>query len=247
MIKFFRKIRQRLLSENKFSKYLIYAIGEIILVVIGILIALQINNLNESQKNKTLVDTYKKNLIENLVKDSLNIQTNFIKINEDLEKIEDFELRVSESSEPFNTIVDIARKEYDFKIYAFIDYENETYQILNSTGHLALFSTNLADELNSLYNLQETALKYQNKSMDTYLENLSNYSRNYPFSFRNNLIKNGTIAADKFWSNISLINHATEFNSLIILKSDNYRLSLKQLPIIQDRINQLLKTLRKQK
>ena len=40
MIKFFRKIRQSLLSENKFSRYLIYAIGEIVLVVIGILIAL---------------------------------------------------------------------------------------------------------------------------------------------------------------------------------------------------------------
>ena len=50
MIKFFRKIRQRLLTENKFSKYLIYAIGEIILVVIGILIALQINNWNENRK-----------------------------------------------------------------------------------------------------------------------------------------------------------------------------------------------------
>ena len=49
MIKFFRKIRQRLLTENKFSKYLIYAIGEIILVVIGILIALQINNWNENK------------------------------------------------------------------------------------------------------------------------------------------------------------------------------------------------------
>ena len=44
MIRFFRKIRQRLLTENKFSKYLIYAIGEILLVVIGILIALNINN-----------------------------------------------------------------------------------------------------------------------------------------------------------------------------------------------------------
>lgn len=48
MIKFFRHIRQRLLSENKFSKYLLYAIGEILLVVIGILIALQINALNSS-------------------------------------------------------------------------------------------------------------------------------------------------------------------------------------------------------
>lgn len=51
MIKFFRKIRQNLLSENKFSKYLIYAIGEIILVVIGILIALSINNWNENRKS----------------------------------------------------------------------------------------------------------------------------------------------------------------------------------------------------
>ena len=50
MIKFFRKIRQQLLTANKFSKYLLYAIGEIFLVVIGILIALQLNNLNENRK-----------------------------------------------------------------------------------------------------------------------------------------------------------------------------------------------------
>lgn len=53
MIKFFRKIRQKLLTENKFSKYFLYAIGEIVLVVIGILIALQINNWNELKKART--------------------------------------------------------------------------------------------------------------------------------------------------------------------------------------------------
>ena len=52
MIKFFRKIRQNLIMENKTSKYFKYAIGEIILVVIGILIALQINNWNENRKTK---------------------------------------------------------------------------------------------------------------------------------------------------------------------------------------------------
>tara|TARA_R110002072_G_scaffold1380_2_gene11561 strand:- start:6890 stop:7639 length:750 start_codon:yes stop_codon:yes gene_type:complete len=50
MIKFFRKIRQNLIMENKTGKYFKYAIGEIILVVIGILIALQINNWNENRK-----------------------------------------------------------------------------------------------------------------------------------------------------------------------------------------------------
>ena len=52
MIKFFRHIRHRLVAESKFSKYLLYAIGEIILVVIGILIALQINTWNENRKER---------------------------------------------------------------------------------------------------------------------------------------------------------------------------------------------------
>ena len=54
MIKFFRKIRQNLLMENKSGKYFKYAIGEIALVVIGILIALQINNWNENRKERLL-------------------------------------------------------------------------------------------------------------------------------------------------------------------------------------------------
>jgi len=54
MIKFFRKIRQKTLTENKFSKYLLYAIGEIVLVVIGILIALQLNNAKENWHREKL-------------------------------------------------------------------------------------------------------------------------------------------------------------------------------------------------
>jgi hypothetical protein len=64
MIKFFRKIRQKMLTENKFSKYLLYAIGEIILVVIGILIALQVNNANETRKSNLELDKINHNLIQ---------------------------------------------------------------------------------------------------------------------------------------------------------------------------------------
>ena len=69
MIKFFRRIRQRLLLGNKFSKYLLYAIGEIILVVIGILIALQINNWNELQKAQQQEQELYIKLLENLDND----------------------------------------------------------------------------------------------------------------------------------------------------------------------------------
>lgn len=77
MIQFFRKIRQNLLSEGKTGKYLKYAIGEIILVVIGILIALQINNWNQGrlalEKEKITLTNLNSEFSENLKDlDSIN-------------------------------------------------------------------------------------------------------------------------------------------------------------------------------
>ncbi len=73
MIKFFRKIRQKTLTENKFGKYLTYAIGEIILVVIGILIALSISNWNENRKNKLTESEYYCKLLADFELDRQNI------------------------------------------------------------------------------------------------------------------------------------------------------------------------------
>ncbi len=58
MIKFFRKIRYNLMEQNKTGKYLKYAIGEIVLVMIGILLALQVNTWNINQKNKLIENNY---------------------------------------------------------------------------------------------------------------------------------------------------------------------------------------------
>lgn len=76
MIKFFRKIRQNLLSEGKTGKYLKYAIGEIVLVVIGILIALSINNWNEAKKDLNEEITILKNIKKDVVADTLDVAFN---------------------------------------------------------------------------------------------------------------------------------------------------------------------------
>jgi hypothetical protein len=73
MIKFFRHIRKSLLMENKTGKYFKYAIGEIILVVIGILIALQINNWNEDRKAKIVEDSFFANILIDLEKDDAKL------------------------------------------------------------------------------------------------------------------------------------------------------------------------------
>ena len=78
MIKFFRQIRKSLLMENKTSKYFKYAIGEIILVVIGILIALSINNWNQNR----ITSIEEKNILKNL---NTEFKTNKAFLNIDLE------------------------------------------------------------------------------------------------------------------------------------------------------------------
>jgi hypothetical protein len=69
VIKFFRHIRQSLLKEGKTSKYLAYAIGEIILVVIGILIALSINTWNQERINRTQSNELLRGIIKDLDQD----------------------------------------------------------------------------------------------------------------------------------------------------------------------------------
>ena len=80
MIKFFRKIRQNLLMENKTGKYFKYAIGEIVLVVIGILIALQINNWNEDRKNQIEEKAILSKFKQDLKSDSIYYQVNLKQI-----------------------------------------------------------------------------------------------------------------------------------------------------------------------
>lgn len=72
MIKRFRNIRHTLLNEGKTSRYLKYAIGEIVLVVIGILIALQINNWNEDRKENLNLRAIYSNLLFDLKADSVS-------------------------------------------------------------------------------------------------------------------------------------------------------------------------------
>lgn len=76
MIKFFRKIRQNLLAENKFRKYLIYAVGEIILVMIGILLAIEANQWKQSVNQKKLEVKLLKEVQVGIKNDSTDININ---------------------------------------------------------------------------------------------------------------------------------------------------------------------------
>jgi len=245
MIKFFRKIRQDLLSEGKTGKYLKYALGEIVLVMIGILLALQINNWNEQRKNSALLKNYKENLIEDLKKDSISIQKNISDIKEDKKQLDQIKVRISNSNAVLDTVLKIARFEYRFYISAKGNYNDNTYSVLNSTGDITLFKNEIIDKLNELKNLQELALVRTNNTFENYRYNLHQYAQKYPVPFEYNLFDNENTNANEIWNDISLRNHATEFNALVIAKGDTYRLSIRSLSEVFDKTIELLTEIRK--
>ncbi len=74
MIKFFRKIRYDLMEKNKTGKYFKYAIGEIILVMVGILLALQVNNWNKNRQDRVSEQKYVNDLIQDLKNDDIALK-----------------------------------------------------------------------------------------------------------------------------------------------------------------------------
>ena len=74
MARIFNTIRQRLLNENRFSRYLVYAIGEIVLVMVGILLALQVNNWNNDRANRAKEVKYLGGLKADLQTDLVNLK-----------------------------------------------------------------------------------------------------------------------------------------------------------------------------
>ena len=143
MIKFFRKIRQNLLSEGKTGKYLQYAIGEILLVVIGILIALSINNWNENQKTKVKIKNSLIALKNDLAQDTLLIKERLPFIVEQYQLNEFLRARVAKKDATLDTLMHIMRHEFNPNWSAQIVYNTNAYNGLNRTGLIEIISDSL--------------------------------------------------------------------------------------------------------
>lgn len=244
MIKFFRKIRERLLTENKFSKYLLYAIGEIALVVIGILIALQINDWNENKKNETIIKNNTLLLIENLVADSVYIVNRRLAIKKDLEVVYSIKKRATRPNVKIDTLIKIARDEYTAAVYG-VNFTNQTvFNTILGSGEINLYARELIQEINSIYSAQEmTNFQYGN-SFERYVEALRDYRRRYTFNGPANIVSEGPLF-EKLWGTIDEVDFIAKFNVMSGSKILVYSQTKRELSKVEDRINELLPKLRK--
>ena len=135
MIKFFRQIRQQLLSENKFRQYLIYAIGEIILVVIGILLALQINTWNaDSEKRKEeaiLLQALEEDFLENRerLNETMSYQKGAIRYSNGF-----IQLMMSQTANTVSLDSILKLKAYGANSWYRVELVNSTFKTIVSSG-----------------------------------------------------------------------------------------------------------------
>ncbi|MCC1485172.1 DUF6090 family protein [Winogradskyella immobilis] len=243
MIKFFRKIRQKMLTENKFSKYLIYAIGEIILVVIGILIALSINNWNNDKKDKQAELKYlnqiRKSLQENnlILKERIVNDERTLKFGDQLYNHFKTKKEINDSIKRILVVL-LNDQMISFNIAAFENLKNDGLSFISN------------DDLKfEIINIYDKELKYiQNifaNQFENYLSGVINpfFSNNFEFVSNEKYMSAEPNNYQDLLSNNKITNIISMVNTMRSYAISNYSNTQKKINEIIIKLDKEIKTL----
>lgn len=154
MIRLLRKVRKNLLSENKYGIYILYATGEIVLVMAGILLALQIDNWNEARKDRNTEEQYMNRLLYDLQNDTSYFSSQILLCERAISHLDSFlvEMYIApESPDDVYRIIKHSALQTDD-----LTLKNSTYEELISTGSMNIFSDqNIKAAIMDYYHLGE--------------------------------------------------------------------------------------------
>ena len=158
MINFFRRIRKNLADDNKPLKYMRYAIGEILLVVVGILIALSINNWNEERKDRVKEREVLEDIMNNLNRNNELIQNSLVKINK-IDKSSDIVISVIRSKKPYSDTLDLHFFESTRSGGLLFPLSSEGYESLKNAGFDIIRSDSMKDKILELFEISYKRIK----------------------------------------------------------------------------------------
>jgi Family of unknown function (DUF6090) len=213
MIKFFRKIRYNLMETGKTTKYLKYAIGEIVLVVIGILIALSINKWNESLKKKVEIKNLLIALHSDLVQDTLLIKEKLPFIEQQYQLNESLRARVAKESATTDTLLQVMRFEFNPNWSAQIIYNTNAYQSLNQTGLIESLPDSLKATIKNFYNKKFFLKNRVEKTTNDYREKITSYVNTYTFG-STAIHDQGPLIDSLVWNSIDYKHLAATFQGI---------------------------------
>lgn len=141
------------MEQNKTGRYLKYAIGEIVLVVVGILIALQLNNLNDERKTEAMRQVYYKQLLHDFEEDKKYMEEQTLKFDSNAVKLNTYFEAFKQSDMPMAQILgELSNLSWLFRG---IHFQSNTISTLQNTGDIKLIPSHIRDQLVSLKKYQE--------------------------------------------------------------------------------------------
>ncbi|AVR45386.1 hypothetical protein C7S20_08945 [Christiangramia fulva] len=240
MIKVFRNIRQKLVEQNKVRNYVLYAVGEIFLVVIGILIALQVNNWNEGRKQNIEKDLIMQSLVTDLKMDTLVIHKTLNSLQHDTTEVVGFIKRMSSSGVTIDTLIQIARFEYNPKINVAVAFNDNTFKSLLSSGDLNILDKWMQDEILQLNALHQENVSRTELNVGAYVNQVISYERMYPLGDYGNINPN-SILANAIWDEAQFEELGRFLNALISIRYITDMYAINQLKTIEKKTEEILR------
>lgn len=209
-----KKIITKVKSKKSFKSYFLYALGEIVLIVLSLLLALQLNELNKQRQNNNLRSSFYKLLIADYKTDIEQIQIAEKSFQKELDNIDGLGQRLNSSLATTDTLIKIARNEFNPNIPPFVSYKTTTLETLKEAGYLELIDDEILREIYALQILQDEQNFYQTLTLESHARLLEKYINNYPL--KNGVVNKG-ILYEELWSEIEPKNLLLEFNGLLTI------------------------------
>jgi len=184
--------------ENKTRKYFKYAVGEIILVVIGILIAIQLNDWNNYRQEKKVAKSYISALISDIKKDTTELNDFIRQAKEGTLELDNLLKTFSQHKVNTDSIKSIMKNDFNLFYFPLKDFNSQTISTLITTGDIKILPRHIQSALLKLKNTQKTSLDFIGKGIDFYNPILTEYSNKYPFYNPNNIKSQ---LAEQIWNN----------------------------------------------
>lgn len=141
--------------------YLLYAIGEMLLIVVSLFLALQLNNLNEKRKSHKRLDTFKALLTQDLQEDLSNLTNAKATFELEMNEIDDYSERLNAPGATIDTLIKIAKTEFNPNIPPFVQFNRTNWETLKATGDVGLIDQAVIRGMNDLLYLQREQRYYE--------------------------------------------------------------------------------------
>lgn len=211
---FFKNLQNLSSKKVSFKKYLLYALGEMLLIVLSLLLALYLNQLKKDYNDKEQRLSYYKMMIQDYQSDLNQLKIAEKSFQKELNLITNYSQRLNNSKASTDTLIQIVRHEYNPNIPPFVRFTSTTIETIKQTGRFNLIDNQIIQQINALETLQDEQKLYQNITLESQSRLLEQYLSNYPLP--KGEINKGALY-ESLWLEVDNRQLLLDFNALITI------------------------------